>query len=51
MISKEEIRKNMDTPGIIYLVRDREDLEYITWQSDQPADDADGIEYIRTDCV
>lgn len=39
------------TPEIIYLVPDHEDPDYIVWQSDQPGDIEDGVQYIRFDTI
>ena len=40
-----------ETPKIIYLTQDREDPDYIIWQSDQPANSDEGVEYVRKDIV
>ncbi len=39
----------MNTPERIWLTPDREDPEYIIWQSDQPGNSDEGIEYVRID--
>lgn len=39
------------TPEIIYLTPDREDPDYIIWQSDQPSDTYDMAAYIRADRI
>lgn len=39
------------TPKKIWLKEDREDPDYIVWGNDQPANDYDGVEYIRADLV
>lgn len=39
------------TPERIWLREDSEDPDYILWGNDQPADDEDGVEYIRADLV
>ena len=39
------------TPERIWLREDKEDLDYIIWGNDQPADEEDGVEYIRADLI